>query len=485
MIQLIFNQTMAYNGYYGSGGSSSRTRVGYNYYDNYDDDYYGSYYSSSKKSSYKSKYKSSWNWGSFGYTVSEEEPEDLFVKKHDSYYTPKDSEIRYRITSYNNDTKNNRDFIKELSRFFYYKMIDEKEFIDDRYVDETKLSESELEFVSNKKTMYDELWDKFVPGYTPLEQAMSIFNELIRQKQDSGDVTMQEAAEKVKGQSIQFNREIYSDPHINELLDMHEFSKCSKIEIMNLMSLFKNLGGEFKVEKEVDEKIVANSKLVRKKIMRDYSQLHMVDIYQKLLPTYNVKLLTKDLVVNTPIDKTEHKQKIIILLDYSGSMDETDKQQWVVAILVDRLKYVMKEEAEVFFSYFVHSTDQLHFHHIHNRETALEFWTQFSTEPNGGTTQIGHMVDYVGKQINDFGRLHNLDVNLSAEKPEILVINDGQDHVNCEEFTYKTNAISLVDSENEGLKELCIKNDGKYVFVADNNNIKTYSKGSVETHIKA
>jgi uncharacterized protein with von Willebrand factor type A (vWA) domain len=46
----------------------------------------------------------------------------------------------------------------------------------------------------------------------------------------------------------------------------------------------------------------------------------------------------------------EKKQKIIILLDYSGSMNNNTKQIWVNAI-IDRFRYVI-QRSEVFF-YFV------------------------------------------------------------------------------------------------------------------------------------
>jgi REP element-mobilizing transposase RayT len=69
-------------------------------------------------------------------------------------------------------------------------------------------------------------------------------------------------------------------------------------------------------------------------------------------------------VVNVPVDRKEQKQKIIIILDFSGSMHEEFKQDWVNAILIDRFKYVMKGEAEVFFSYFIHNPEHMHFQHI-------------------------------------------------------------------------------------------------------------------------
>jgi len=461
-----------------SSGSYFDNSGRYNYYE--DNDYYGynSYgYGSYGKSNYGSNsgksYGNSWNWGTFGYSsLVEDVDDDLYIKAHESYFTPKDTEISKKLDRSAN-TKQNRKTIKEFARFFYHKMIDEKSYFDEKYSDENSLSESELEALSQKKNTYEELWDKFIPGVTPLEQALSLFKELSRQSGEE-ELTSEVIEKKLKNNTVEFNREIYSDPIINELLEMHDLGKEYKTDIINMISLFKNFGSEFKITKEIEERIVANSDIVSKKIMRDYSQLHMVDMYQRLLPTYNVKMLTKDLVVNVPVDKTEHKQKIIILLDYSGSMHDDRKQKWVLAILIDRLRYAIKEEAEIYFSYFVHKTDDLYFHHIYDRKSAIEFWQQFSTEPNGGDTALGDMINYINDEINVHHRLHNLNIDLSSEKPEVLAINDGQDSIKTDEFVYKTNAISLLDQSNEQLKELCLKNSGKYIFIEHDNNILKY-----------
>lgn len=453
----------------GGGKSSSNRSAGFKYGSYYEDDYY------SGSSYYGNNYGSSWNWGTFGYSsVVEDADDDLYIKAHESYFTPKDTEISKKLDRATN-TKQNRKLIKEFARFFYHKMIGEKDYFDEKYSDESSLSESELEQLSAKKQTYDELWDKFIPGYSPLEQALSVLRELERNKEDGETLDPERIKELVDKDTFGFNQEIYMDPIINDLLDMNETAKENKIEIMNFISLIRNFGSEFKVEKEIEEKIVANSSIISKKIMRDYSQIAMVDMYQKLMPNYKAKMLTKDLVVNVPVDKTEHKQKIIILLDYSGSMHDTTKQKWVLAIMIDRLRYVIKEEAEIFFSYFVSNTKDLDFFHLYDKKSAIEFWQQFSTEPNGGDTRLGDMINYINEEINTHKRLHNLDVDLSNEKPEVLAINDGWDTIKTDAFVYKTNAISLVDSMNKELKDLCLKNNGKYVFVEANGKLDIYS----------
>jgi hypothetical protein len=155
-------------------------------------------------------------------------------------------------------------------------------------------------------------------------------------------------------------------------------------------------------------------------------------------------------------------------------MDECEKQIWVNAILIDRLRYVMNEEAEVFFSYFVHDPKKLNFHHLKNRQDVMNFWTWFSNDPNGGTTNIGGMVTSVANDIAE-RKLGNLNVDLSVEKPEILIINDGQDRVGYDSLPYKVNAISLMEFSDE-LKKLCVKTGGKQVRVGYDHSVTAYAE---------
>ena len=217
-----------------------------------------------------------------------------------------------------------------MSRFFYYKMMEDNQYFDERFDTPELLTEQEMETLSIKKSYYQDLWDKFVPGISPLEKAMSVFKQLYDETEKGG---APEASLEKAISMMEFDERVYNDPIYNEILDTNLFGQKNKIDILNKISLVMDFGSEFKVEKEVEEKIVANSSIITKKIMRDYSQLHNVELYQRLMPTFNLKLLTKDLIVNVPVDRTEHKQKIIILLDYSGSMSCDDKQR-------KRLKFI-------------------------------------------------------------------------------------------------------------------------------------------------
>lgn len=50
-----------------------------------------------------------------------------------------------------------------------------------------------------------------------------------------------------------------------------------------------------------------------------------------------------------------------------------------------------------------------------------------------------------------------------------------QDSVKTTSFSYKTNAITLVDGMNEDLKQLCLQNKGKYVYIPNDGKVKTFS----------
>ena len=454
-----------------------------------DDDYYGDYYAPTytpKKSvgGWKSKYGGGgWSrnsWSTYSFVVDyEDNDDDLFVKDPINYITPTATEIKKKLRYIKK--QESIDMIKELARICYFKMIEEHDYLADKFKDVDTLDDHDKSEYAKKKELFDSIYDKYIPGFTPLEQAVAIYLQLQnKDENEQGERDEDDEMDLEKG--LEFDRSLYTDPNINEQLELNELSRDKKMEIMNHLSLVGKFGNEFKVEKEISEKIVANSDQYAKMIMRDYAQMHMMDLYQKMFPNFRTKFLTKDLTVNVPVDRKEQIQKIVIILDFSGSMHEDQKQIWVNAILIDRFKYVMRGEAEVFFSYFVHDPDKLHFQHIKNREDVIAFWQTFSNEPNGGGTEVADMVEYIAAEIS-CGKLCNLDVDLSEEKPEILIINDGQDSINTEEFPYKVNAVSLMEFNDE-LRDLCLATGGKQIKVTEDERIYSYTEGVGEQEIK-
>ena len=405
-----------------------------------------------------------WSTFTFHSILDDDDNSELFVKDPESYLTPTASEIKGRVHVY---TKEKLDRIKDLARVCYFKMIDDKDYVSDFWKQRDDTSEYQ-----KKKEIYDNVFETFVPGFSPLEQAIAIHFKL--EDNDAKKARNKHQGRDGSRNTFEFKREDYADPAINNQLDLNELSKDKRMEILNNISIIGDLGNQFKVEKETGERVVANSPTYRRKTMRDYEQFSRMEIYQKMFPNFRIKFLTKDLSVNVPVETSEKKQKIIILCDYSGSMNETEKQIWVNSLLIDRFRYVIKGEAEIFFSTFVSNPNQLHFHHIKDAKDVTEFWRTFSNYPSGSYTDIGRIVKHVAEEVAK-GKLHNLKVDLSKEKPEILIINDGQDEVGHDSFPYKVNAISLMQFSDE-LKNLCTATGGKQVRITSNNRITAYSK---------
>jgi len=268
---------------------STKKKSTYSYYDDWDDYYTPTAKKRTSSWSWKSGGWSKGGWSSFSFFGNDviEENENLFVKNPENYITPTEKEIRSKTHVYR---QTSIDTIKELARVCYLKMIEDKDYIADKWKDFDNLPHEDKEDYNTKKTFYDGVYEEFIPGYTPLEQAVAIFLKMSKKEFETGDVA---EIDNFKS-SLDFNREIYTDPTINEQLEINELSKQRKMEIMNNISLIADFGTQFKVEKEVDEKIVSNSDEYLTKIMRDYSQFHMLNLYQKMFPNFKTKFLTKD-----------------------------------------------------------------------------------------------------------------------------------------------------------------------------------------------
>ncbi len=413
-----------------------------------------------------------WGYGSFLSYGSDNDDSTLFVKEPSNYLTPTTTQIEARC-SYHSMSDIQR--IKELARVCYLKMIDDKDFIAEDYKDRDNCGITPESWEEKEKT-YRNVYDTFIPGFTPLEQAIAFFYKL----KDNESYNKRRKGVKNRGKStVDFNRSDYSDAILNSQMDMNPLNKRERLTILNKISILGDFGSQFKVEKETGETEVANSIFIRKKLMRSYDQIRMIDMYQRIFPTFKLKFLTKDLVVSVPVCTSERKQKIIILIDFSGSMNQDEKQTWVNAILSDRLRYVIKGEAELFISLFTSTTSGLRFYHIKNEQDVKDFWMNFSNNPGGSLTDIGRIVNYVADQITVHHRLHNLNVDLSKELPEILIINDGQDEVRTNMFPYKVNAISLMQFSDE-LKGLCVTSGGKQIRINVDNIITAYSSNGEE-----
>ncbi len=440
-------------------------------FDSYD---YRSYTRPKKKKNNYGDYRgaSGWNswagWSNYS-SFNDSDPEDskLVVEAPEGYITPSKKEMvwknvvvkhveaggnrsygysdysQYAHSGYEIQEDSSK-FIKNMSRFFYHDMMENEEIWG-------KVPE-ENEERGKYQQIIDKVRDIRLPFTSPLEKAVFFHNKIFKEKpsnQTFQDVIMSDQLNTVLDQ-MNIDEKGLNDKELNETLDdvikpggllggdpvnntwpggqRINPHNIDKYNLLDKISLIKSWGESFKISKEIKKEVIYNSDRKEHMLMTSIEQIIHMDLYNILFPNFKYKLATNNLHVNLPIKQEERKQKIIILIDDSGSMCVQEKIEWVLALLADRLKECKKGEAEMFVSKFEHDIgqDRFFFHHIHDTETYDKFLKDFTYYPSGGDTRIGDFINYIHNEITVKKKLHNLDLDLSEEKVEILVINDGQ-----------------------------------------------------------
>lgn len=437
-------------------------------------DYYHSRHSSRKKKK-KQKAKtvttskfgfSNDLWRNYSYnnwSFNEDDDDDLLCKDPVNYITPTAKDITGRLPCYSREKIM---LVKDLSRFFYFQMVADKDYISKKWSVEHERTVD----VSRKVEILKKLEGNYVPGFSPFEKAQIVYYRILDQESSKS-----KKASAIEGcDNFTFDRDVFNNDYFKKTLEINPFTKHNKLAILEKISLVKHFGREFVITSDVGEERVANS--INKKSIRlkEYEDIFYVDLYQKVLPNFNTKFVTKDLNVSVPVETEKKKQKVIILLDESGSMSRDEKQRWTAAILAERFNHVIEDDAEIYFSYFVNRPSDLYFHHITCEEDVTNFWTNvYNSYPSNGATDMGRVVKAVKEEIGR-GRFFNLSCDLSTDTPEILIINDGQDNANTEEFGYKVNAISLMEFSDQ-LKQLCLNSGGRQIRVREDGELLSYS----------
>ena len=406
------------------------------------------------------------NWFNF---KKDEKP--LFIKDNEWYYTPT---LGYSTSILNNNNMNyvKPEFFQELTRFFSHQMMWNKDYIDDSFKDLSQFDEQQQEKLSKKADFYEGLYNEYIPGYTFIEKALFLLQYM---KEVAGQNNPEEFMETSNpSQQDDFMKEMrdnlpgkgeWENPNIQKLKenrkDLNDFKK--NLNFLRRIAKVETFGKSFEVKKKITDKRVHNAPKTKQKRLTHFEDIMRSPLYQKMLPDYEIRLAQKTLITNVPVKPETKKQKIIILIDDSGSMNENFKKEWVYAVVANRLQYAMVKECEVFISLFLTEGTMKHykFTHIYDEQSALEFWKTFNFNPGGGDTKVGYVINAIEKEILDNKKLYNLNVDLSHERPEILIVNDGNDTVKTS-VNWKTNAITI-SQENDQLRALCEDTGGSYI----------------------
>ena len=156
--------------------------------------YYGGYggnYGKSKGAgSYKSLYDD-WGWSFDDSSTSFGSERYIAVKEPENYNTPKRVEIESKFSSMFSKsyrgTYIETERIQEMTRYFYYRMIEEKD-----YMKELKDINYGKTWLEQKIETYNGLWDQDVPGFTPLEKDLNIHAKLQEESKTGKQRTREE-----------------------------------------------------------------------------------------------------------------------------------------------------------------------------------------------------------------------------------------------------------------------------------------------------
>jgi len=330
------------------------------------------------------------------------------------------------------------------------------------------IGQARQEFDDVQKFCDNVEWDK-IPGNTPLQKAAFVTSTLDnhdeksmqkQMKKQPGQKSKDEAMEemldvmymiggKEGGESIPYLLQDQNNKPLSQLLTPENRKLIAKLAILKDRGKIRAKRSPFTQELNA---------------MTEYSQINkMISMSEVLLPTFQYKMAMKQLTVKRPIESA--KQSLILTIDRSGSMDSYGKQDWVKAIILNRLDAVARNEAELYICWFertVESGDYPGIYKITNKKEVKKALADniLFPRPCGGTTYVCNVVREIEQMIEkrQFGP-HKFD---EVVNPQIVIMNDGEDHIDPAFVPkYPTHAF-ILGTTNNALKKMCESSKGTY-----------------------
>ncbi len=312
-------------------------------------------------------------------------------------------------------------------------------------------------------------WSAF-QGDTPLQKAASVVSFLSTQEGgepgEGGEgalpIFQEGDAESMKEKAKKLEEDIEMFVEANKSLAKYLINPDEKNPVEAMRSLTSEqkdliaklalLGDRGKIKAR---RTSAEQKMAQ---MAEYSQVsRMLSLTQMSLPTFGYKFASKQLVVREP--RQTARQSLVLLIDNSGSMEKIEKLAWVKALLVNRLDAVAKGEGELYIGWFESDIDESSIVKISNKSEAREFLQRdFIGNFDGNETNIERAVQTTIDMMSK-GKLGQHKLN--AIKPQIVVINDGNDIVRNFEPSVPTHGF-ILGQDNDGMKYMCQSSGGIY-----------------------
>lgn len=235
-----------------------------------------------------------------------------------------------------------------------------------------------------------------------------------------------------------------------------------QLNVLNKLARLKIYENEIAAHKEITWKVNPLSTDVKVVPLTDFSQSLKVSPVQRAMPHYQYKLATKQVMPKEHIKYTIKKQCLAFLIDDSGSMCDNFKMEWVKALLLNRIDQVIRGEAELFICTFEDQLDENAWIPVRNKEEADEVLENFHKyfEFDRGATDIEKAVTQAITDIKS-GTL-NGNITIDSIKPQICVINDGDDYVSPHYTPDFVVHGFILGSTNHNMKKMCEKSGGIY-----------------------
>lgn len=189
--------------------------------------------------------------------------------------------------------------------------------------------------------------------------------------------------------------------------------------------------------------------------MQDALDVHPIE--SVIDPFYEIKLISRNYFVSRKFETLRMEQDIVLVTDYSGSMMNLKKHAFVIAALLHFAKRVKQGKMVLYAGKFCTRVDKIE--KLDTCEKVMAYVKNYG-RPSGGETEVGKVAEFL-QGIIAKGKLfeHVIDINRA---PEIIVINDGVDHVNpLTSLVAPLNAVCLF-APNKNLRTLCEKSKGFY-----------------------
>ena len=308
---------------------------------------------------------------------------------------------------------------------------------------------------------------KAYSGGTPLAKAASIIAALSSdedgQPGDGDGATLpifKKSTEDMKKSASKIEDRLKAVVEAAKTTLAHETEKCSSPEML-LQSISKTqmeiLDHIAVLQKRGNIKSKRNPAETTLNRMSEYSQVGSSNPVNMLLPTFGYKFATKQLVVKEP--KQSCKQLLILAIDDSSSMRSPGKGPWVKAIISNRLTAVLEGKAELLITWFLQSPDEKNSVYLKTKEDVQEYIKTFNIGYfGGGSTNVQNTILVLQQAIKDgkFGKHKFVGV-----RPEIVIMNDGQDTVKFFKPTVRTHAF-ILGQDNEGLQAVITASGGTF-----------------------